>query len=152
MSDPSIQGLQEWLESQTSIWIVLNPKPRQSIHDYVLAHGTLSPDAIKSTLTQLFAALASMFSAGFCHLRICDETVSIDDQQQLMITNFQYAHEYGNEKIDTLYAPVSDKYGDDVYVAPEVFSTVKYNGRKATIWSCGVLTVRYLHVTIRQCY
>lgn len=135
--------MREWFESEASIWTVLNEKPSGSVREYIHAHGPLSPDAMKSTMTQLFAALACIFSAGFTHLRICDETVYLSAKEHLMITDFQYAHEYGHEKIDTLYAPVSDKYGEDIYVAPEVFSTVKYNGRKATIWSCGVLTVRY---------
>ena len=59
-----------------------------------------------------------------------------------MISDFEHAHEYGHERTDDgLYAAVSDKYGDDIFVAPEVFASVKYNARKAALWSCGVLVV-----------
>lgn len=141
MSDPSIPSLREWIESGDSVWTVLDEKPNRSIRDYISLNGAAAEPTIKTTATQLFAALACIFAAGFSHLRICDETVFIDQQEHVMLTNFEYVHEYGKEKVDGMYALVSDKHGDDIYVAPEVFASVRYNARKAAIWSCGVLIV-----------
>lgn len=81
--------------------------------------------------------------SGFAHLWICDETILISTHGTLAITSFEYAYPYGNEKIDGLYAAVEAKCGDDIFVAPEVFADIKYNARKAVIWSCGVILVRF---------
>jgi Protein kinase domain len=113
--------------------------PGHTLRQYISTYGPQDAPIIKALVTQLFSGIASIFTAGFAHLRICDETILVNHYGQLIIDNFQYAYPYGSEKIDNLYAAIEDKCGDDIYVAPEIFANIKYNARKAVIWSCGVL-------------
>ena len=138
--------LYEFLESNAAIWAVIEYADGRTLRQYVEASGPQYPDMIKAFTTQLFSGIASLFMSGFAHLRICDETILISPHGTLAITSFEYAHAYGSEKVDGVYAAVKDKYGADIYVAPEVFADIKYNARKAVMWSCGVVLVSLLHL------
>ncbi len=140
-SDSCVPRLLEMLESDIATWTVIDYASGRTLREYINAAGPQHPETIKGFTTQLFSGVASIFTSGFAHLRICDETILISPQGRLIITNFEYVYSYGKEKIDSLYASVQDKCGDDIYVAPEVFADIKYNARKAVIWSCGVVLV-----------
>ena len=142
--------MHESLESDVATWAILDYAPGLTLRESIKASGPQSPDQIKAFITQLFSGIASIFMSGFAHLRICDETLLISDRGQLIISSFKYAYPYGKEKVDDLYAAVEDKCGDDIYVAPEVFANIKYNSRKAVIWSCGVALVRFPQQTSSQ--
>ncbi|KAJ9649957.1 hypothetical protein H2198_010715 [Neophaeococcomyces mojaviensis] len=138
LSDPAIPPLLEVLDSADARFLILEDRQDESLKHYIESRGSLSDNMLKAIMTQLFAALAAIFTAGLAHLRLCDETMFIDSNCQLTIKDFHYAHEYGKEKVDQLYATTQAKYGADLYTAPEVFATNTYNARKAVLWSCGV--------------
>lgn len=133
----------ESLELKDVIWTVTEYRPMHTVAEMVHNNGPMSEAILKTALNQLFSGMVSIFTAGFAHLRICDKTVCMDENRQIVITDLQYACEYGKEKTDQMYAPTREKHGDDIYVAPEVFASLEYNARKACIWSCGVLIVRF---------
>ena len=139
VSDTSIPRLIEWRESQSHLWLVVECRDDVSLDEYVRAHHPLSGDEIKSFVTQLFAGMAVIFNEGFAHLRITNHTLSVSQSGLLNINDFGYVHPYDLEKSGDLYAAVSERHGSDVYTAPEVFGNIKYNARKATMWSCGVV-------------
>jgi serine/threonine protein kinase len=141
ISDPCVPALIEDLETTSVLVYVVESRTGMSLKMGVEAHGSLPDDAVKAIVTQLFSAVAAIFMAGYAHLRICSETIFIDNEGRLTINDFRYAYEYSKEKSDDLYAAVSDKCGEDIYVAPEVYKSIKYNARKAVIWSCGVVVV-----------
>lgn len=143
ISDPAVPVLLDYFDPGDDIITVLEEREDESLRRYIEGRGTLSEDMLKAIITQLFSAIAQIFSAGFAHLRINNETLFIDKNGQLIIKDFEFAHKYKNEKVDDLYALVEAKYGADIFVAPEVFTTVPYNARKAVIWSCGVAAVSY---------
>ena len=142
MSGPSISKVLESLESDVATWAVLEFTPGVTLRQYINSTGPQSADMLKSYTTQLLGGIASIFNSGFAHLRLCDETILISTGGRLTISCFEFAYPYGNEKIDAIYAVVEAKCGDDIYVAPEVFASIRYNGRKAAIWSAGVVLVR----------
>ncbi|KAK5071738.1 hypothetical protein LTR64_004485 [Lithohypha guttulata] len=131
--------LLDYFDPSETIWVVMEERDDVPLKRYIEGYGTLSEEMIKSAVTQLFSGLAAMFMAGFAHLRICDETLYMNAEGQLTIKDFFYAHKYGAQKLEDLYATTDVRYGRDIYAAPEVLSTVgNYNARKAVLWSCGV--------------
>lgn len=141
--DDTVPTLLDYFDPAETIYVVLETKDDLPLKTYIEQYGTLSEDAIKSAVTQLFSALATIFHAGFAHLSINDQTLYMTPDCQLTIKEFHYAHKYSTEKTDELYAGMGDRYGDGIYVAPEVLlSREQYNARKAVLWSCGVAIVR----------
>lgn len=139
ISDKRVPELIESTELSNNLWTVTECKPGISLKHYMQDHQPLSGDQIKSLVTQLFSGVAVIFNSGFAHLRIFDETVYVDDAGELTIREFQYAYEYTTEACDEIQASVDAKIGDDIFTAPEIFANVRYNARKAVIWSCGAI-------------
>ena len=139
--DDNIQSLIDYFDPANTIVMITADGPHESLKQFIEGRGSLSGAALKSAMTQLFSALTSIFMAGFTHLRICDQTLFLDEDAQLLIKDFEFAHPYSTEKVDDLYAAVETRYSSDIYVAPEAFSPMPYNGRKACLWSCGVVIV-----------
>ena len=141
LSGPSILKVLESLESDVATWAVLEFAPGVTLRQYIDSTGPQSAEMLKSYTTQLLGGIASIFNSGFAHLRLCDKTILISTGGRVIIHGFEFAYPYGNEKIDGIYSAVDAKCGDDIYVAPEVFASIEYNGRKAAIWSAGVVLV-----------
>lgn len=143
--EDAIPPLLDYFDPSETIWVVMEERDDVPLKRYIEGYGTLSEEMIKSAVTQLFSGLAAMFMAGFAHLRICDETLYMNAEGQLTIKDFFYAHKYGAQKLEDLYATTDVRYGRDIYAAPEVLSTVgNYNARKAVLWSCGVAIVSFV--------
>lgn len=148
-NDPAIPALVDYFDPAKTVFVISEARQNESLKQYIEGRGPISGDVLKSVMTQLMGALSNIFSNGFAHLRMCDESLFLDEHGQLTIRDFEYAVSYGKEKTDTLYAAVGHevKGVDGIWRAPEVFaaeaSGVPYNGRKAVIWSCGVVLVCY---------
>ena len=144
ISDPAIPALLDQFDPAATVFIITEHRDTESLKSYIEGRGPLGELRLKSVVTQLMSALASIFMAGLAHLRLCDETMSIDSSGQLVIRDFQYAHGYapGRDVVEEgLYTATQKRYGSDIYVAPEVFAVQRYNARKAVMWSCGVAVV-----------
>lgn len=145
VQEDSIPILFEVIDSgPNDIYLVIPHDPAAlSIKQYVAHYGPLDDEALKTVCTQLISATTSIFAAGLAHLRICDTTllISSPETMRLTLSEFQYCHAYGEDKLPNgLYAATDIRYGDDIYVAPEAFvaPTQSYNARKAALWSVGV--------------
>jgi len=139
ISDTRVPQLVESADLLSDIWVVTELQPGISLSQYMRNYNnSQSVVQVKSLITQLFSGVAVMFNSGFAHLRICDETIFIDDTGQLTFRDFQHAYKYTIDNVDGIHACVDAKIGTDIYTAPEVFSDIRYNARKAVMWSCGV--------------
>lgn len=146
-NDNTIPPLLDYFDPAGTVFVICETRQDESLKQYIEGRGPLTGDLLKAVVTQLMSALSNIFLNGFAHLKMCDETLSIDAYGQLTIKDFQYAIPYGKEKTDTLYAAVGHevKGTEGIWRAPEVFAAekegVEYNGRKAVIWSCGIVLV-----------
>ncbi|KEF61150.1 CAMK/CAMKL protein kinase [Exophiala aquamarina CBS 119918] len=139
ISDSRVPQLVESTELQSNFWVVIELQPGMSLSQYMQSSDSQSADQIKSFINQLFSGVAVIFNSGFAHLRLCDETIFIDDTGQVTIRDFHCAYGYTPDNIGGIYACIDAKIGNDIYTAPEVFSSIRYNARKAVMWSCGVV-------------
>lgn len=147
-SDETIPSLLDYFDPANTIFLVCADRNDEPLRRYIEGRGPLTDDPLKSVVTQLFSALASIFMKGFAHLRMTDESLYLDQNGQLTIKDFQYAVPYGKERTDDLYAAVGHDVSrsDGIWCPPEVYAAEKegkqYNGRKAVMWTCGVAIVR----------
>lgn len=144
VKDEHVPELFDYFDPSDGIWVVTRDQNDRTLRRYIESNGPLSEDMLKPMVTQLFSALVTIFMAGFAHLRISDETLYVDSGRNLTIKGFEYAHQYEKDKDEAtgIYAGTRARYGADIYVAPETFANEKFNGRKATMWGCGVSIVR----------
>ena len=81
----------------------------------------------------LFQAIDYIHEKGIAHRDICPESLYFDAHYNIKLGHFFYATYLDQNDL------CSSSEGCLNYQAPETFSDEKYNGKKADVWSAGVL-------------
>jgi serine/threonine protein kinase len=139
---PIIPDIYEWLETPENLYLIQDNRPRRSLKQLVEMSGPVPQDGAKDVMTQLFSGIAHLFLHHIAPMRITPSEMLFDSSSNLVISNFEHAVKYSEQKeVGMPYALVTGKFGDDIYTAPEVFDEYTYNARKAVVWNCGIVLV-----------
>jgi len=95
------------------------------IPEYLIARWT----------TQIATALKYCHSKGVCHRDIKSQNIFLTDNDDVRLGDFGLAKTFLKHKPVTAYSDA----GTDVYKSPETFLGGKRDGRKADIWSFGLV-------------
>ena len=139
---PSIIQFREVFLTPKSLAIVMEYASGGDLFEYVLKHkGSVACQGLPENTARWFFQ-QMMVALDFCHdLGIANrdiklENILLDDAlplPHLKICDFGYSK---NEFIDSRPKTIS---GTPDYIAPEVLLDDQYDGKKADIWSCGVM-------------
>eukprot|EP01038_Epipyxis_sp_PR26KG_P013526 gene13526-18146_t len=136
-----IVGMIEVLASKTKIFIVLELVTGGELFDKIVAAGKLTEDHARFYFTQLIEGVEYCHKLGICHRDLKPENLLLDAHGNLKISDFGLSSLYigdaddGASRTELLHTTC----GTPNYVAPEVLSDQGYDGKKADIWSCGVI-------------
>ncbi|KAL3130826.1 hypothetical protein ABBQ38_000161 [Trebouxia sp. C0009 RCD-2024] len=139
---PSIIQFKEVFLTPKSLAIVMEYAPGGDLFEYVLKHKAsvacqgLPEDTARWFFQQMMVALDFCHELGIANRDIKLENILLNDAlplPHLKICDFGYSK---NEYIDSRPKTVS---GTPDYIAPEVLLDDQYDGKKADIWSCGVM-------------
>ncbi|OCK73638.1 kinase-like protein, partial [Lepidopterella palustris CBS 459.81] len=167
LNHPNIQRLHELVETEKFTGLVLEYTSGGQLFEYVLNHRYLKDSAARRLFAQLVSAVGYLHLKGIVHRNLKLETLQLDRNQNVIVTCFDMANTFdpkdelseeieynpGNrEFVQRLKLAQGDKNGSlrgdlmqtscgsPCYAAPElVVSDNLYTGRKADIWSCGVI-------------
>eukprot|EP01091_Cochliopodium_minus_P013378 TRINITY_DN4296_c1_g1_i1.p1 TRINITY_DN4296_c1_g1~~TRINITY_DN4296_c1_g1_i1.p1 ORF type:complete len:273 (-),score=76.23 TRINITY_DN4296_c1_g1_i1:136-954(-) len=105
-------------------------------------NGKLNLRESKKIAYQMLDGMNFCHSNFVCHHDIKLENLTIDTNTgKIKIIDFGMSTISSNEEeVCNMY----DSKGTPLYVSPEKFSKIKYDGRKADIWSCGILMYRMI--------
>ncbi|KAJ4969253.1 hypothetical protein NE237_015954 [Protea cynaroides] len=101
-----------------------------------VAKGRLKEDVTRAYFQQLISAVDFCHSRGVYHRDLKPKNLLLDDDGNLMVTDFGLSAFSENLKQDRL---LHTTCGTPVYVAPEVIGKNGYDGAKDDLWSCGVI-------------
>jgi calcium/calmodulin-dependent protein kinase I len=152
MRHDNLQRLREWIETEQHIGLVLE-YPRGVDLSYYISKQPQSriEDRMARTLfRELVSAVGYLHSNGIFHLDINLETILLNKSGKIVLTSSLYCTTFdlkdelseGTERnVDTFdYVTGGGRCGSKFYAAPEtVISADTYSGRKADVWSCGVV-------------
>ncbi|CAI9109527.1 OLC1v1009363C2 [Oldenlandia corymbosa var. corymbosa] len=96
--------------------------------------GRFSEDEARFFFQQLISGVSYCHSMQICHRDLKLENTLLDGRTEprLKICDFGYS------KSSVLHSQPKSTVGTPAYIAPEVFSRKKYDGKIADVWSCGV--------------
>ncbi|KAF2491216.1 kinase-like protein, partial [Lophium mytilinum] len=168
LGHPNVQRFHELVETEMHIGLVLEYPSGGELFEYVLNHRYLRDKPARRLFAQLISAVGYLHLKGVVHRNLKLETVQLDRYLNIIVTCFDLAKTFDPtnttrlQEVSEYSLPVRDlkdidnnaRFGGDLmrtsytscgspcYAAPElVVSDRLYTGRKADIWSCGVILV-----------
>ncbi|GMH51426.1 hypothetical protein TrST_g4613 [Triparma strigata] len=140
---PNIVQLIEVLASRTKIFIVLELVTGGELFDQIVKESRFTEDKARKYFRQLIHGLEYCNTKGVCHRDLKPENLLLDQNANLKISDFGLSALYtggdeGGENANRTLL-LHTTCGTPNYVAPEVLEDKGYDGKKADIWSVGVI-------------
>ncbi|CAM9819223.1 unnamed protein product [Lampetra planeri] len=130
---PHILKLHDVYENKKNLYLVLEHVSGGELFDYLVKKGRLTPKEARKFFRQIISALDFCHSHSICHRDLKPENLLLDEKNNIRIADFGMASlQVGDSLLET-------SCGSPHYACPEVIRGEKYDGRKADVWSCGVI-------------
>lgn len=128
---PHIINIVEKIEAQGQIFQVIELYKEGDLASY-LSHKHPNNGTLLRFTDEIMSAVEFLHKYNICHRDIKLENVLLTDDFHCRLCDFGFATIATNEI-------TSGKVGSYGYTAPEVMTQKTYNGKKADIWSLGIL-------------
>ncbi|XP_019711529.1 serine/threonine-protein kinase BRSK2-like isoform X3 [Hippocampus comes] len=130
---PHVLKLHDVYENNKYLYLVLEHVSGGELFDYLVKKGRLTPKEARKFFRQIISALDFCHSYSICHRDLKPENLLLDEKNNIRIADFGMASlQVGDSLLET-------SCGSPHYACPEVIKGEKYDGRRADVWSCGVI-------------
>ena len=145
LNHPNLLKLIEVYESERHLYMVLEFASSGELFDFLIARRRLDIQTAINFFRQIIYALDYLHSHAICHRDLKPENILLDDFNKIKIADFGFARWMKNNIAET-------SCGSTHYAAPEVIRGLRYDGRSADVWSCGVILYALIAVCFFSCY
>ena len=141
LDHPHLLNLYDVLESKRHIYIVIEYASHGELFDFLIERRSLNPNVAMHFWRQIIYGVDFLHTHSICHRDLKPENILLNENDEIKIGDFGFARWMKENIADT-------SCGSPHYAAPEVVKGIPYDGRKADIWSAGVILFALLAVCI----
>eukprot|EP01135_Chromosphaera_perkinsii_P009356 Nk52_evm32s1737 gene=Nk52_evmTU32s1737 len=123
------------IETENSVYLLLEYAPGGELFDYIVSRGKLKEVEARKYFVQILNALNYCHQNGIVHRDLKPENLLLDDDMNIKMIDFGLA----GSRCDPFQDFLQTACGSISYAAPELLESKAYLGSKADMWSLGVL-------------